>query len=171
MLPSLSGMGAPYWDPQARGSFHNITLGSTRADFARAALEGIAAGLADCLDAIRETAGIHRFSSVACSGGMTASPLYNQIQCDTWQTPLRVFSDAESTVRGAWISASVTLGIHSSHAGAFSLSAGRERTRFHEPDEELGRLYNRIRADRNHIYETLAARRAETRPHGVSAGQ
>ncbi len=161
MIPSLSGKGAPYWDPQARGSFHNISLGTTHADFARSVLEGIVASLADCLEVVREVAGLDKFSSVTCAGGLTANELYNHIQCDTYQTPLRALSSAESTTRGAWISASVTLGLHAGYAEALALSISREQTRLYEPDPAAGVVYGRVREARRYIYETLSMRRVQ----------
>ena len=57
-VPAFVGMGAPYWDPYARGAIHGITRGTTAAHLARAALESMAYQTRDVLEAMQKDAGI-----------------------------------------------------------------------------------------------------------------
>src|SRR5215207_6853938 len=79
VLPGLAGLGAPWWKPQARAVLAGMHGGTTRANVARAALEGIAWRVADVVAAMRETVEV---SSVRVDGGLTNEPLLLQIQAD-----------------------------------------------------------------------------------------
>ncbi len=80
-LPYLSGERSPHPDPLARGAFVGLTLGHDRRHLTRAVLEGVAYGLRDGLDLMRE-AGMPAPSQIRISGGGTASPLWRQILAD-----------------------------------------------------------------------------------------
>ncbi len=58
LVPAFTGIGAPYWDPYARGAILSLTRGTTRAHLARAALEGVAFLVADVAEAMAEEAGL-----------------------------------------------------------------------------------------------------------------
>ena len=58
LVPAFAGLGAPHWDPYARGTIVGITRGTTAGHIARAALEGIAFQVADLLDAMQGDSGI-----------------------------------------------------------------------------------------------------------------
>jgi sugar (pentulose or hexulose) kinase len=158
MAPSLGGRGAPYWNPAAKGFFHNIGFAATRDDFVRATLEGIAAELADCLETVREAIALPAFSSVSCAGGLSRSSLFNDILADSANTVLRCAADRESSSRGAWMVAAVALGLFEDHAAAFA-SATRDKNFFlHTPDPARHALYSRINKARRYIYEAVDMR-------------
>jgi len=100
LVPAFSGLGAPYWDPRARGSIMGITRGTTKAHIARAALEGIACQVADVLDAMQKDTG-ETIHALKVDGGASANDLLMQLQCDILQAPLLRSDNAESTALGA----------------------------------------------------------------------
>lgn len=92
-LPYLSGERTPHNDPQASGVFFGLTHGTTRAQLARAVLEGVAFAFADGQDAL--LAGGARIDEVALVGGGSRSALWAQILADTLGRPLVRHRDAE----------------------------------------------------------------------------
>ncbi len=95
-VPALAGLGAPHWDPDARGLIAGITQGTTRAHLARAALEAIAFQTRDVLDAM----GIE-LDVLRADGGASANGFLMQLQADVARVPVEVPADAETTALGA----------------------------------------------------------------------
>ena len=118
LLPLFKGSGAPYWDPESKGMFYNLTLSTTRGEMARAILEGIAVELKGSLELLETLCGTIR--TVTVSGGMTKSDLFNQIQSDIFERPIVRFKNNEATSLGAWIAGAVATGLDSSYVGAFA---------------------------------------------------
>jgi glycerol kinase len=109
-VPALTGLGSPYWDPYARGLVCGLTRGSTRAHFARAALEAMAY---QTLDAVRamEDAGAPRLPELKADGGATANRWLMQFQADMLGVPVIVPEISETTALGAASLAGVGVGI------------------------------------------------------------
>ncbi|MBF0107054.1 MAG: glycerol kinase GlpK [Deltaproteobacteria bacterium] len=80
-VPALAGLGAPYWDPHARGMITGLTRGSNRGHIARAALEGIAFSQYDVLSAMQRDSG-HKLKTLKVDGGACANNLLMQFQSD-----------------------------------------------------------------------------------------
>jgi glycerol kinase len=99
-VPALSGMGAPYWDANARGLIIGLTRGTTRAHIARATLEGIALQVTDILTAMQADSGI-TIPELRVDGGASANRLLMQLQADLLGVPVVQSSIPESTVMGA----------------------------------------------------------------------
>jgi glycerol kinase len=99
-VPALSGMGAPYWDANARGLIIGLTRGTTRAHIARATLEGIALQVTDILTAMQADSGI-TIPELRVDGGASANNLLMQMQADLLGVPVVQSSTPESTVMGA----------------------------------------------------------------------
>jgi glycerol kinase len=99
-VPALSGLGAPYWDPGARGTITGLTRGSTRAHLARATLEGIAFSVDDLLMAMTKDAG-SKLSRLRVDGGAAANGLLMQFQADVGDVTVERPTEIESTGRGA----------------------------------------------------------------------
>jgi glycerol kinase len=97
VLPALAGIGAPWWRPQARAVLAGLHGGTTAANVARAALEGIAWRVADVVAAIRETVEVGR---LRVDGGLTNEPLLLELQADTIGAPVEA-GGADATVAGA----------------------------------------------------------------------
>ncbi len=124
LLPHFKGAGLAALGPAARAAVCNLSLSTTRGEWLRAILEGIAIELKEGLDAVEQLCGPVAIGHV--SGGMTRSALFNQIQCDVLERPLLRFGGNEATSHGAWIAGAVATGLAASHAAAFArLSAAR----------------------------------------------
>lgn len=152
MLPCLGGKGAPDWDPHARGAFHGMSFAVQKGDLARACLEGIAAELCDCFDAVRDAAQLPDPDTVNYAGGLGKSPLFNQILSDSLNASLRCFSGEESTLRGAWMVATVALGMFPGFADAFAAATSGETVRFFNPDKERHAEYMHNNQLRRSLY-------------------
>jgi glycerol kinase len=99
-VPALAGLGAPHWDPYARGTIVGITRGTTRAHLARAALEAMAFQTRDVVDAMRTDAGLE-ITELKADGGASANDLLMQIQADLLEVPVRRPEVLETTSLGA----------------------------------------------------------------------
>jgi glycerol kinase len=99
-VPALSGLGAPYWDPHARGTIVGITRGTTRAHLARATLEAIAFQSAELIEAMEADSGIG-LAELRVDGGATASNLLMQMQADLLGVPVVRPRVTETTALGA----------------------------------------------------------------------
>jgi glycerol kinase len=106
VLPGLSGIGAPWWRPDARAVLSGLHAGTTRAHVARAALEGIAWRVADVVAALREGVEVR---SLRVDGGLTNEPLLLQLQADAIGVPVEA-AGADATVLGAAVLAAVGSG-------------------------------------------------------------
>lgn len=103
-VPALVGLGAPYWDPQARGTILGLTRGSTRAHLARAALEAVAYQTHDLLRAMEADTGRH-FGELRVDGGVARSDFLCQFQAEILGIPVIRPADLETTSRGAALAA------------------------------------------------------------------
>ncbi len=109
-VPALAGLGAPHWDPHARGLFTGITRGTGRGHFARAALEGIAFQVADLLSAMSGDLG-GPLQRMRVDGGAAANDLLMQFQADVSNVVIERPAELESTARGAAMLAGVGVGL------------------------------------------------------------
>jgi xylulokinase len=105
-LPYLSGERSPHPDPLARGAFVGLAVRHDRRHLVRAVLEGVAFGLRDGLDLMRE-AGVTRPGEIRASGGGLASPVWRQILADVLDAELVTPSTTEGAAYGAAILATV----------------------------------------------------------------
>jgi len=99
-VPAFAGLGAPHWDPYARGTLVGLSRGTTSAHIARAALESIAFQSADVLDAMRRDSGLE-LKELRVDGGACANNLLMQFQADLLQVPVLRPKVAETTALGA----------------------------------------------------------------------
>jgi glycerol kinase len=100
LVPAFAGLGAPHWDPFARGTIIGITRGTTAGHLARAALESIAFQVADLLDAMSADCGIP-VSELRADGGAAADNTLMQIQADLLGVPVVRPAVTETTALGA----------------------------------------------------------------------
>lgn len=119
-VPALSGLGAPHWDPEARGLVAGLTRGSTRAHLARATLEAIAFQVDELLRAMGQDLGTP-LGRLRVDGGAAANSLLMQIQADISGISVDRPSDLESTGRGAAMLAGVGGGLFDSPARATAM--------------------------------------------------
>ena len=99
-VPALVGLGAPNWEPKARGTIVGLTRGSGRAHFARAALEAMAYGTAEML-AVMAKRGNVKFESLRVDGGASANNWLLQFQSDILGIPVERPDMIETTALGA----------------------------------------------------------------------
>jgi glycerol kinase len=109
-VPAFTGLGAPYWDPNARGTIIGLTRGSSRAHIGRAALESIAFQSAEVLDAMQKDAG-ERLNELRVDGGAAANDLLMQFQADLLQVPVLRPRALETTALGAAYLAGLTVNL------------------------------------------------------------
>jgi len=107
-VPALTGLGAPYWIPDARGSVFGLTRGTQRGHLARATLEALAFQVKDVFDAMATT-GV-KLNSLRVDGGASANDLLIQIQADQLQVPIERPSNLDSTALGAAYLAGLGIG-------------------------------------------------------------
>jgi glycerol kinase len=100
LVPAFAGLGAPHWDPYARGALLGITRGTTAGHVARAALEGIAFQVADLLDAMRTDSGAD-VAELRVDGGAARNDLLLQLQADLLGVPVVRPAVTETTALGA----------------------------------------------------------------------
>jgi glycerol kinase len=109
VVPAFSGLGAPQWDPYARGAILGLTRGSNKAHIARAALEGIAFQVADVLHSMERDAGVP-VNELRVDGGAARNNLLMQLQSDLLGVPVMRPSNPETTVLGATYLAGLAVG-------------------------------------------------------------
>ncbi|MBM3383634.1 MAG: glycerol kinase, partial [Betaproteobacteria bacterium] len=100
LVPAFAGLGAPHWDPNARGAIVGLTRGSSRAHLARAALESIAYQSADVLEAMQKDAG-EKLTELRVDGGAAANNLLMKFQADILGVPVVRPRVLETTALGA----------------------------------------------------------------------
>ena len=98
-VPAFTGLGAPHWDPDARGSMFGLTRGTTRAHLARATLEAIAHQTADVLDAMQSDAGL-TLDRLRIDGGAAANDVLLQLHADFLGVPVERPANVEATAWG-----------------------------------------------------------------------
>ena len=127
LVPAFAGLGAPHWDPYARGAMFGITRGTTRGHVARAALEGIAFQVLDLVETLRRHAGLE-LDELRVDGGATSNALLLQIQADLLDLPVVRPRVTETTAFGAACLAGLAIGVWKSEAEV--ASAWAEAARF-----------------------------------------
>ncbi len=108
-VPAFVGMGAPYWDPYARGTILGVTRGTTAAHIARAALESMAYQTRDVLEAMQKDSGI-QLAELKVDGGASVNNLLMQFQADALGVPVRRPVVSETTALGAAYLAGLAVG-------------------------------------------------------------
>ena len=115
LVPAFAGLGAPHWDPYARGLIIGITRGTTAAHIARAAVESIAYQVADLLDAVQRDSGIP-LAELRVDGGAASNDLLMQFQADLLGVPVVRPAVTETTALGAAYLAGLAVGFWTSPA-------------------------------------------------------
>jgi glycerol kinase len=109
LVPAFAGLGAPHWDPYARGTIVGLTRGATAGHIARAAVESIAFQSADLLDAMQADAGT-RVAELRVDGGAARNDLLMQFQSDLIGAPVVRPQITETTALGAAYLAGLAVG-------------------------------------------------------------
>ena len=98
-VPALAGLGAPQWQPDARGAFLGLGLGTTRAHLIRAVIDGLAASVALLAATIAADLG-RPLTALRVDGGLTRSLVLLQAQADLLQLPVEVYQAPDATALG-----------------------------------------------------------------------
>ncbi len=114
-VPALVGLGAPHWDPYARGLLIGLTRGSTQGHIARAVLESIAYQTRDVIEAMQRDSGI-TLKELRCDGGAAVNSLLMQFQADILGVPVDVPRIVDTTALGAAYLAGLSVGFWESRA-------------------------------------------------------
>jgi glycerol kinase len=110
-VPALTGLGAPHWDPHARGTILGITRGTTRAHLVRATLEAIAFEVRDVLETMPSPATGSRDTPLRVDGGASANDLLCQVQADQLGRVVQRPRIVETTGLGAAFLAGLGVGV------------------------------------------------------------
>ncbi len=109
IVPAFTGLGAPWWQPDARGEITGLTRGTTRAHLVRAALEALAYQIKDLADAMSSDCG-HELAALNVDGGASANNFLMQFQADLLGCTLRRPQNTETTSLGAAYLAGLSTG-------------------------------------------------------------
>jgi glycerol kinase len=135
LVPAFAGLGAPHWDPYARGAMVGITRGTTAGHVARAALESIAFQVADLLDAMQSDSGAP-LPELRVDGGASRSEILLQTQADLLGRPVVRAAQAETTALGAAYLAGLAVGFWKDDAALAGHAKAGHRV---EPKMEVAR--------------------------------
>ena len=109
-VPAFTGLGAPYWDPTARGAIFGLTRGTTRSHLARATLHSLALQSTDVIDAMCKDGSV-QLPILRVDGGASASDLLLEMQADLLGVPVERPTILESTALGAAYMAGLAVGV------------------------------------------------------------
>ncbi|MEQ9661359.1 MAG: glycerol kinase GlpK [Parasphingopyxis sp.] len=135
LVPAFVGLGAPHWEPDARGLITGMTLDTTADHIVRATLESIAFQTRDLIDAMRAD-GAEMPSAIRIDGGMAQNGWFAQFLADVLDTPVERPESHETTALGAAFLAGLATGVWN---GLDELSAGWEADASFAPDMEAER--------------------------------
>ena len=152
VVPAFTGLGAPWWDAEARGAVFGLTRGTTKAHFVRAALESLAYQVDDLARAMQTDAGVP-LSVLNVDGGASRNEFLMQFQSDISNTPLRRPRNAETTALGAAYLAGLSSGFWS---GLDELRGLRSADDVFEPDMDPARREQLLAGWRTAVERTLS---------------
>lgn len=109
VVPAFVGLGAPYWDQEARGAMFGLTRGTTRDDLIKATLQSIAYQVRDIVDTMQEDTGI-KIPVLKVDGGAAKNEYLMQFQSDILDTPIQRAQNLETTALGAAFLAGLAVG-------------------------------------------------------------
>ncbi|MHB8246360.1 MAG: FGGY family carbohydrate kinase [Acidimicrobiales bacterium] len=151
LIPAFTGLGSPWWDPEARATIFGLSRGVGRAHVARAAVEAMAYQTRDVIDAMVASAG-YSVSALRADGGASVMDLLLQLQADQCQVPVVRSATTEVTALGAAMLAGIGEGVWTMEEVHRLV---REEARF-EPELSRGR------ADAEHARWLTALQRSRT---------
>ena len=158
MHPYLNGERAPLWDANARGAYFGLTARHTRADMARAALEGICFNLAHVAKMVQALTG--PFTNLQASGGFTRSETWRQILADSFDTTVTIPASFESSSLGAAVLGLASLELIPDLSAVQTMVANDQQQLPKETNvtiyRELYPIYEQLATAYQPIYQQLA---------------
>lgn len=152
IIPHFQGSAAPYWNPNAKGVFFNLSLDDKRGDFTRAILEGISVEIANNLRLIQQLTG--NLDLVSVAGGMTRADLFCEIQANTYNRKVVRYENSEATSLGAAMIAAISLGFYKDIDEAAEKMTGSDPVVFN-PDSELAEIYEKVFMRKMVLYDAI----------------
>jgi xylulokinase len=149
--PYLQGERCPYWDPALRASFTGVSIASTRGDFCRALLEGVAFSLRDCYGTLQEM-GLP-VTRIFLIGGGARSKLWSEIVCNVFNRPVAVPVPGDASF-GACLLAGTGIGVFADVKDAVAKCLHVDRTI--KPDPAAAEKYDALYAVYRRIHDALA---------------
>ena len=125
VVPAFTGLGAPYWNMDARGTVFGLTRGSGRAQIVRAAIESIAYQSADVISSMEADTGI-KIKKLKVDGGASANDFLMKFQADISDINVVRTASCEATARGAAALAGLALGFWKDRRELLSLPLSTE---------------------------------------------
>lgn len=153
VLPFFQGRGTPDWNSAARGTFHNMTLGTERGDLARAVLEGLCCEISVNIDIIRGYIG--REGRIYGCGGLVNSPVFLKLLSGTCGSCIDTYTDNEAAAIGGWMAAVRALGICRNYEEAFDRAREGHSLIRTEADQRLGQHCLAIKDNYSRLYSRL----------------
>lgn len=140
VVPAFTGLGAPYWDQEARGGIFGLTRGTTKEHLIRATLESLAYQTCDVVKTMEKDAGIS-IPLLRVDGGASRNDLLMQFQADILQTPVERAGYLETTALGVAYLAGLAVGFWQDQAELTQLGKSAESFTPQMSTSECGRLY------------------------------
>ncbi len=140
VVPAFVGLGAPYWDQDARGAVFGLTRGTTEKDFIKATLQGIAYQVRDILGAMEEDTGID-IPVLKVDGGAANNDYLMQFQADILNTPVQRAGDLETTALGAAFLAGLAVGYWQDFDEIKAVIKDGKRFKVQMDDKRRNKLY------------------------------
>jgi xylulokinase len=155
-IPYLEGSGPPRRDPNAWGGWLGLRRAHTRADLARAVVEGVSFGIRFALEILQTSAG-KSSTELRCVGGGTRNPFWQQVKADVIGTPIDTPAIADVTAQGAALLAGIGAGAfvdevdaaQKAYRSSVRYEVDRKRNAFYDPQ------YRKIFKSLNTLYQTL----------------
>ncbi|MBV8528704.1 MAG: hypothetical protein JOZ75_10340 [Candidatus Dormibacteraeota bacterium] len=141
-VPALTGLGAPWWDPGARGAFVGLTAAASRAHLVRAVVESMAYRTRDVVEAMERGSGV-RFTELRVDGGASRLDELCQFQADVLGIPVTRSASVEATAVGAAMLAALGSGLIDGIDSIERTWAAGRRFEPREPGRRPGDAYER----------------------------
>ena len=152
-LPYFQGRATPDWNSNSLATFHNISLSSTRGDFAHALLEGICYEMNCNLKTLQKY--LKSIHHIKLCGGLTNCTIFPQLEADILQLPISVYENEEATALGAFIQASLTLGFTNNYTDAFAITRKDDSIKNYIPNKTTSDFYLQKQKDFESLYHKL----------------
>lgn len=152
-IPHFQGCGSRDWNPNAAAAFLGLTLKHTKTDMIRALYEGLAAEITKSIQVFPSSSGRPR--RIYLAGGLSKSPVFNQIISDMTGHSVTVYENPQATAIGAFISASVTLGLFEDYTGACEAVRGHDHQTVYEPISINHAIYQEYLKRSENLYRAL----------------
>jgi glycerol kinase len=153
LVPAFTGLGAPYWDPHARGAIFGLTRNTGIAEIVRSALEAVCYQTRDLMQAMTDDGGVAP-TALRVDGGMVANDWLMQFLANILNLPVERPTVTETTALGAAALAGLTTGLYSSTE---DIARRWQRDRRFEPDMEEGQRQTLYAGWRNAIARVRGA--------------